>query len=125
MVAVLDDVAIASELRSLEHYDRLAALGDVGATVLQRLQLLSDGRAPKAKLFRFMGHAEYAVFRALIPVGIATGIALGKQSTAIWTYHEAGHGVTRPQKPALLPHGRLFSISVCNCFLRWEPNRSR
>jgi hypothetical protein len=54
------------------------------------LQLLSDGRAPKAKLFGFVGHTEYAVLRAVIPVGIATGIALRQDGAAIWTIHELG-----------------------------------
>jgi len=81
----------------LENHYRLAALGDVGATVVQRLQLLGDGRTPKAKLFGVAGHAKHAVFRALIPGGVASGIALSKKGATIWTNHGAVHGLSRPQ----------------------------
>ena len=81
----------------LEDDYRLTALVDVGATILERLELLGYRRAPKAKLFRATGHAKYAVFRALIPIGVATGIALGKDRTAIWTIHIAVHGPSRRQ----------------------------
>ena len=68
--------AVSCATAFLEHHDRFAALGDVGAAVFERLQLLSDGRAPKAEFFRLVGHSEDAVLRALIPVGVATRIAL-------------------------------------------------
>jgi len=74
---------------------RLAALGDVGASVFERFALRGYGRTPKAKLFGIQGHAKYAVFRASIPLGVATRIALSEQSTAIWTNHSTLHGPRR------------------------------
>ncbi len=83
--------------RFLENHYRLAALGDVGATVFQRLLLLGDRRTPKAKLFGIAGHAKYSVFGALVSVGIAAGIAFNKAGTTIWTNHSAVHEGSRPQ----------------------------